>query len=402
MNERTSRREFLVSPLRYAAAAGLVSAVAPPLLARSRGAQPTIAMRTLGRTGLSLPVVSLGFMNANAPDLIRRAYEVGMRHVDTAAFYQNGRNEEIVGAALKTMGVRDTVVIGTKVYLRGVGVSASDPQARQAFREVAEASLKRLQTDHVDILYYHSVDSAEDLRAEGPLQALAELKKEGKARFIGVSTHQGAAVLPEAVRLGIFDVGLVPINYTMASNTALLDAIARAARAGMGLIAMKTQAGGLSRPDRALPKALPPHSQTALLKWALHNPAITTAIPGVTAHDQLDQNISVAFNLEYTAAEKAFLGDGALMAHARFCQQCGQCRPDCPHGVEIPALMRSHMYAVQYANLDLARATLACLSAGEGLAPCTACGACKAACRHDVNIGANIGRLVSSRQLLAV
>jgi len=402
MNETTSRREFLVSPLRYVAAAGLVSAVAPSLLARSRGGREQIVMRTLGKTGLSLPVVSLGFMNANAPDLIQRAYEVGMRHVDTAAFYQNGRNEEIVGATLKTMGVRDTVVIGTKVYLRGVGVSASDPQARQAFRQVAEESLKRLQTDHVDILYYHSVDSAGDLRAEGPLQALAELKKEGKARFIGLSTHQGATVLPEAVRLDLFDVGLVPINYTMASNKALLDAVDQAAKAGMGIVAMKTQAGGMSRPDRALPKVLPPHSQTALLKWVLHNPAITTAIPGVTAHDQLDQNISVAFNLEYTPAEKEFLGDRALLANAEFCQQCGQCQPDCPHGVEIPALMRSHMYAVQYANLDMARSTLACLETGKGLAPCASCGACRAVCRNDVNIGANISRLVSSRQQLAV
>jgi hypothetical protein len=267
---------------------------------------------------------------------------------------------------------------------------------------VAEASLKRLQTDHVDILYYHSVDSAEDLRAEGPLQALAELKEEGKTRFIGFSTHQGAVVLPEAVRLGVFDVGLVPINYTMASNKALLDAVDQAAKSGMGIIAMKTQAGGLSRPDRALPKALPPHSQTALLKWVLHNPSITTAIPGVTAHTQLDQNITVAFNLDYTAAEKEFLGDQALLAQARFCQQCGQCTSDCPHGVEIPTLMRSHMYAVQYANLEVARSTLACLDSSKGLAPCTSCGTCMAVCRNDVNIGANIRRLVSVRHQLAI
>ena len=402
MNEKTSRREFLVKPLQYVAAAGVATAVAPSLFAQSRGSQPKMVMRTLGKTGISLPVVSLGFMNADAPDLIQHAYETGMRHIDTAAFYQNGRNEEIVGATIKKMGVRDSVVIGTKVFLRGVGVSARDAQAKNAFRQVAEASLKRLQVDHVDILSSHSVDTADDLRAEGPLQALAELKKEGKTRFIGLSTHQGASVLPEAVRLGAFDVALVPVNYTMAINKALLDAIDQAAKSGMGIIAMKTQAGGLSRPDRALPRPLPPHSQTALLKWVLHNPSITTAIPGVTAHDQIDQNITVAFNIEYTAAEKEFLGDKAFIAQAQFCQQCGQCRPDCPHGVDIPTLMRSHMYAVQYANLDLARSTLACLETAKGLAPCTSCGECKAVCRNHVNIGANITRLVSSRQQLAV
>jgi hypothetical protein len=88
----------------------------------------------------------------------------------------------------------------------------------------------------------------------------------------------------------------------------------------MGIVAMKTQAGGLSRPDRALPNVLPPHSQTALLKWVLHNQSISTAIPGVTTHDQLEQNITVAFNLEYTAAEKEFsatrLGAGAVLPSA--------------------------------------------------------------------------------------
>jgi uncharacterized protein len=272
MNEKTSRREFLAKPLQCVTAAGLLGAMVPSLLAQSRSARSQkILTRTLGKTRISLPIVGLGFMNADAPDLIQHAYEIGMRHIDTAAFYQNGRNEQIVGATIKKMGVRDSVVIGTKVYLRGVGVSARDPQARNAFRQVAEASLKRLQMDHVDILYYHSVDSAEDLRADGPLQALTELKKEGKTRFIGLSTHQGVAVLPEAVRLGLFDVGLVPINYTMASNKALLDAIDQAAKSGMGIVAMKTQAGGLARPDRALPKVLPPHSQTALLKWVLHH-----------------------------------------------------------------------------------------------------------------------------------
>jgi hypothetical protein len=328
--------------------------------------------------------------------LIQRAYEIGVRHIDTAAFYQNGRNEEIVGATIKSMGVRDSVVIATKIFLGGLNISAADPQAGRVFREAFEASLKRLQVDRVDILYYHSVDSADDLRAEGPRRALAELKKEGKARFTGFSTHQPAALLPEAVRLGGFDVALVPINYTMASNTALLDAIDQAAKSGMGIVAMKTQAGGLARPDRSLPRVLPSHSQTALLKWVLRNPSITTAIPGVTAYDQLEQNFTVATSLDYTAAEKEFLGDKALAAQAQFCQQCGLCVSDCPRGADIPALMRVHMYDVQYANPGLARATLASVAPERGLAACRACGSCQAQCRNHVNIGAKIGQLVAA------
>jgi predicted aldo/keto reductase-like oxidoreductase len=192
-------------------------------------------------------------------------------------------------------------------------------------------------------------------------------------------------------------VGLVPINFTMASNAPLLEAIDQAARSGMGLVAMKTQAGGMLRPDRKLPKVLPPHSQTALLKWALQNQSFATAIPGVTAYDQLEQNFTVASSLEYTPAEREFLADKAVAAQAQFCQQCGQCRGDCPHGVDIPTLMRSHMYAVQYGNRDLALATLASIDTGRELTACGSCGVCMATCRNHVDIGSKIAQLGAAR-----
>src|SRR5208283_1231289 len=132
---------------------------------------------------------------------------------------------------------------------------------KTGFIEMAEKSLKRLQMDHVDILFYHSVDSVEDARSEGPLQALRTLKKEGKTRFIGISTHKTVDVISEAIRLNMFDVVLVTLNYTMAHDNGILGTIERAAKNGIGVIAMKTQAGGSVRPDTHLPKPLPPVSQ---------------------------------------------------------------------------------------------------------------------------------------------
>ena len=399
MKDKHDRREFLVRPVQWAAAAGLLAGLGPSLAGQSRGSQDgsKILTRTLGKTGISVPLVNMGVMNADVPGLIKRSYEVGMRLFDTAAAYQSGRNEEMVGNMIKEMGVRDKVVIATKVWLRGEKVDVRDAQARNTFRRVLEGSLKRLQMDHVDILYYHLVNTVEDAQAEGPIQALAELKKEGKTRFAGVSTHDGAVVLPEAVRLGVFDVVLTTINYTMANNRALLDGIDQAAKAGIGIVAMKTQAGGTTRPDPKLPKTLPPHSQTALLKWVLRNPSITTAIPGYTTYPQLEQDFTVASNLEYTEAEKEFLADKAFVAQAQFCQQCGQCRGDCPRGVDIPTLMRSHMYVAQYSNRELARTTLASLETGRGLDSCGSCGTCKATCRNHVNIGAKIAQLKASQ-----
>ena len=394
MNNRGkwNRREFIVKPILWAGTASVLAKtdllLASPRLETS--ASPVL-QRTLGKTGLSLPVVSMGVMNADVPGLLRRAYELGIRHFDTAAGYQNGRNEQMVGRVIKEMGARDKVVIATKQPSRNH--SQSSAQAKLHFIEGVEGSLKRLQMDHVDILYHHGVDSVDDARAEGPLEALQSLKKDGKTRFIGLSTHKTVDVLSEAIRLNLFDVGLVMLNYTMAHDAGMLSTIERAAKSGMGIVAMKTQAGGTVKPDAKLPKELPAVSQTALLKWALNHEFVTTAIPGFSTYEHLEQDCSVARNLAYTHEEERFLADKAFAAKAEFCQQCGECRKDCPKQVDIPVLMRSHMYAVQYRNIGMAREMLASAAPRRGLEACGACESCLVTCRNKVQIGRKIAQL---------
>jgi uncharacterized protein len=387
-----NRREFIVKPILWAGTASVLAKtdllLASPSLETS--ASPVL-QRTLGKTGLSLPVVSMGVMNADVPGLLRRAYELGIRHFDTAAGYQNGRNEEMVGRVIKEMGVRDKVVIATKQPSRNHSQSAAEAKVR--FIEGVEGSLKRLQMDHVDILYHHAVDSVEDARAEGPMEALQSLKKDGKTRFIGLSTHKTVDVLSEAIRLNLFDIGLVMLNYTMAHDAGMLSTIERAAKSGMGIVAMKTQAGGTVKPDAKLPKELPAVSQPALLKWVLNHEFVTTAIPGFSTYEHLEQDCSVARNLAYTHEEERFLADKAFAANAEFCQQCGDCRKDCPKQVDIPVLMRSHMYAVQYRNIGMAREMLASAAPGRGLEACDACESCLVTCRNTVQIGRKIAQL---------
>src|SRR5271166_3736474 len=375
-----NRRDFIVKPILWAGTASVLARtdvlLASPIL--ETAASPVLH-RTLGKTGLTLPVVSMGVMNADVPVLLLREEEVGIRHFDTAAGYQNGRNEEMVGQVIKEMGVRDKVVIATKQPSRNRPQNAAE--AKQQFVEGVEGSLKRLQMDHVDILYRHAVDSVEDAQAEGPLEALRSLKKDGKTRFIGISTHKTVDVLSEAIRLNLFDVGLVMLNYTMANDAGILSTIERAAKSGMGMVAMKTQAGGTVKPDAKLPKELPAASQTALLKWVLNHDFITTAIPGFSTYEHLQQDFSVARNLAYTHEEERFLADKTFADNAEFCQQCGECRKDCPKQVDIPRLMRSHMYAVQYRNVGMAREMLASAAPGRGLEACGACESCRVTCR---------------------
>ena len=385
-----NRREFIVKPLVWAGAAGVLGKTQTLFAGAADSAGPLL-QRGLGKTGITLPIVSMGVMNADVPGLIRRSYELGIRHFDTAAVYQEGRNEEMVGRMIKEMGVRDHVIISTKQGMRGHKSDVAE--AKKRFTEGVELSLRRLQMDHVDILYYHGVDSAEDARFDGPLEALQALKKDGKARFIGISTHKTVPVLSEAIRLNMFDVALVMFNYTMAHDEEMLKTIERAANSGLGIVAMKTQAGGTVRPDAKLPKLLPVFSQTALLKWTLNHEFVTTAIPGFSTYEHLEQDFTVARNLAYTDDERMFLAEKTFSASAEFCQQCGQCREDCPKSVDIPALMRAHMYAVQYRNTSLARRTLAALGGSEGLDACTACDSCTARCRNAVQIVRKISQL---------
>ena len=371
-----------------------------PAVPQAEGSAKPI-YRGLGKTGISLPIVSMGVMNADVPGLIPRSYELGIRHFDTAAHYQQGRNEEMVGRMIKQLGVRDKVVISTKVLPPGWSRDRGQTQTqtystaeiKAHFNEVFEGSLKRLQMDYVDILYNHAADSETEIHSEGTLEAMTALKKEGRVRFLAVSSHQPEMALKEAMKLGVYDVVLIPINYTMAGDEGLLKTIAEAAKSGIGLVAMKTQAGGAKRPDPKLGKPLTPASQTALLKWVLNHDTITTAIPGYTTYEQLEQNFSIASDLTYSAEEREFLSDKNVAANAQFCVQCGKCRPDCPLGVDIPQLMRSHMYAVQYSNHSLAEETIAAIASGKGLAACGRCESCRVTCRNSVNIATKIEHL---------
>ena len=398
-----NRRDFIAKPAAFLAASQLLGG-SSYLFGEDTQAKPDPVLavnakpiyRTLGKTGIKLPIVSMGVMNADVPGLVRRSYEIGIRHFDTAAHYQEGRNEQMVGQMIKELGVRDKVIISTKVLPQAWGrqpATYSKADVKAHFLEVFESSLKRLQMDHVDILYNHSADSEAAINSEGTLEAMTELKKAGKARFIGVSSHQPKLVLNQAMKLGIYDVVLTTINYTMANDEAMFKAIDEAAKNGIGIVAMKTQAGGAMRPDPRLSKPLISASQTGLLKWVLHHDSITTAIPGYTTYDQLEQNFSVASSLAYTREEREFLSDQTTIAEAQFCRQCGQCREDCPFGVDIPQLMRSHMYAVQYSNHAMAAKTIAALPVGKGLAACDGCESCTAKCRNSVNIAMKIRSL---------
>ena len=156
--------------------------------------------RTLGRTGIQVSPYCLGTMMFGAignPDhddsirIIHQALDAGINFVDTADMYSHGESEEIVGKALK--GRRDDVVLATKVW----GPMGNDPNQRGNSRRwiitEVENSLRRLQTDHIDLYQVHRPDPTVDV--EETLSALTDLVRSGKVRTIGSSSFPASDIV---------------------------------------------------------------------------------------------------------------------------------------------------------------------------------------------------------------
>ncbi len=156
--------------------------------------------RPLGRTGVMVSPLCLGAMNFGDPTgkeesiaIINRALEAGINFIDTANVYNAGESERIVGQALKENGRRDQVVLATKVH----GRMGDDPNEQGASRyhvlKACEDSLRRLQTDHIDLYQLHRPSLT--IPVDETLRAFDDLIRAGKVRYIGCSTYPAWMVM---------------------------------------------------------------------------------------------------------------------------------------------------------------------------------------------------------------
>ncbi len=386
-----NRRSFLSRAAAGAASVGLLGVSGNTLASSGRknssaDTDSKFIYRTLGNTGIKLPVVSMGVMNTDNPNLIKAALNAGIIHLDTARKYLEGKSEVILGELLKERP-RDSYVLATKIEAEwdtsggwnNRTVSASFTKER--FLEKLDDSLKNLQTDYVDILYLHMPNKREAALTESILNAMTTAKKEGKIRFAGMSFHENFIELfRSAIESKVYEVILTVYNIKMNGWEEMNQVIDEAAKAGLGIIAMKTQAGGFWDKERQNPI-----NMKAALKWALQNENICTAIPGMTTFDQLSLDMSVMEDLTLTPEENNDLQKGQELGMAGlFCPQCGKCIPACRKNLEIPTLMRSYMYAYGYKNPALARETMLPLNIDGS--PCTGCDTCTVDCRMGFDI----------------
>ena len=219
-------------------------------------------------------------------------------------------------------------------------------------------------------------------------EALTLLKKQGKVRFCGVTTHQNEVAVLNALTDDpdrFFDTCLVKYNFK--SDKKVDIAIGRAASAGIGIIAMKTQVGGY---DTTGMGTITPHQ--AALKWVLQNQHVTAAIPGMKDLTQLKEDIAV-MGMPFTYSDLRRLDRYAAAIAPFYCNFCGTCESGCSRGVEISTINRALMYAEGgYRDVYLARSTYAELPQQAMASVCADCRECTARCVNGLDILSKMDR----------
>jgi hypothetical protein len=316
-------------------------------------------------------------------EVIKIALDNGVNYVDTARRYMGGKNEEIVGKALK--GRRDKVYVATKTQ--------PTSRSKEDIINDVETSLKALGTDYVDVIQLHNLTDKERVFIPETREALLKLREQGKVRFFGVTTHTKQAEVLNALvddKDRFFDTALVKYNFQ--SDKELGEAIARAAGANIGIIAMKTQMGGYA--TNAMGK-ISPHQ--AALKWALQNRHITAAIPGMRNISELKEDISV-MGMPFSYADERILRQYSAAVLPYYCDLCGKCEGTCPLGVQISTVNRSLMYAEGYKNGALALSTYREIPLSASASACLDCSGCVAKCVNGLDIASKMDR---ARKILA-
>jgi uncharacterized protein len=286
-----SRRQFLEAAALSCAAAGVVGELL--------GASSKIPTRTLGRTGLKVSVLAFGsgsrFMmyeqEDKALEALNKALDLGINYVDTAHGYGGGKSEERVGKVMVQR--RKEVVLATKI-----GARKGDDAMQQI-----ELSLKRLQTDHLDVLHIHALASPEDLAAieapDGVLKTVYEAREQKLTRFIGITCHASPQALQTALERHDFDCTQMALNAARArmaegpggmKSTPMKEsgfealALPVAKRKNLGVIAMKAFGQ-----EQILGTA----SIEKLLYYSMSLPVSTVSV-GMPKLEHIEQNIQLA------------------------------------------------------------------------------------------------------------
>jgi aryl-alcohol dehydrogenase-like predicted oxidoreductase len=293
-NHDSSRRRFL----KGAAVLGASTVADRIAMAQAKqnagvaasGNTELVPHRTLGRTGIQVSAMALGGYHLGstkdqkeANEIVAAAMDAGINFFDNAWDYHDGHSEEVVGIALK--GKRQNAVVMTKVCTHGRGKDVAMQQL--------EESLRRLQTDHLDLWQIHEVIYENDpdliFAPGGAAEALLQAKQQGKVRAVGFTGHKDPSIHLRMLSHGFpFDTVQMPLNCLDANFRSFeKNVLPEAQKQGIAVLGMKSMGGsgeivthGAATPEEAL-------------RYAMSLPVAST-ISGVDAMEILQQNLEVA------------------------------------------------------------------------------------------------------------
>ncbi len=356
-----SRRGFL----RTATAAGAAAMLNPPAaLAAAPAAR--VPQRPFGKTGLKVPILSLGGM-FDIPSnqlMLRQAMRLGVTYWDTAESYGYGNSESGIGKYFQRFA-QDR----QKVFL----VTKSSSQEPSGLAQSLSGSLERLNTDYIDLFFVHAISSPDDISRETLAWGRA-MKKAGKIRLFGFSTHSNMAdCLAAAPKMGGIDGIMFTYNFRVMGDKDLQAAVEACHRAGIGLTAMKTQAsrswfagsGDVHSKmlDRFIGRGFTDKQANLKVVWEDRRiAAICSQMPSLTI---LLANAAAALDKKRLSAyDRRLLDLYAAESRPAYCAGCaGICAAACGGQVPVAQVMRYLMYAREYGDEGLARGLFAELPA---------------------------------------
>ncbi len=299
--------------------------------------------RRLGRTNAMVSDISLGSGRIGDAEIARRALERGVNYFDTAPDYAETGSEKLLGEAIK--GQRDKVFLATKFCVSDGHLPNDTPVPK--IIEAVEGSLRRLQTDYVDLIHIHSCDRVERLMAPNMHEAFDRLKEQGKARFLGVSTHTPnlEEVANKAIDSGRFDVMMLAYHFGMwPSFGHILD---KAKEHDVGIVAMKTLKGAKHANLADFRDEAAAYSQAAF-RWVLANPDVSCLVISFFKLQHVDEYL-YASGAKIRDQDHAMLQRYDQLIAGDYCQpHCGVCLSSCAYSLPINDVLRYRMYFKDY------------------------------------------------------
>lgn len=350
--------------------------------------------RKLGQTDLELSLMGLGgfhlveLLFEDAVRLVNRYLDLGGNYLETAESYGHGDSERKIGEVLKTR--RRECVVATK----------SRSRTAQEILQSIDGSLRRLQTDWIDLFFIHEFNRYEVLdevsAPDGALEGIEKAKKAGKIRYVAFSNHVTPEVAEKALELYPFDALMIPLNYFDRFNFPGWEerVIPLAQSKGAGILAMKVFADGFLW-----------RNTEAALRYTLSLP-VSCLVLGANTEEYLQQDILLTEQLTPMSEEEKgrwFFDAPELGQYV--CRQCGKCLP-CPQEIDIPRVfllegqydrqMKDDLvrdpaeYALRdrlrfwFGNQDYAQKIYASLVSGA--LACNRCGECEPRCPYGLPI----------------